>query len=652
MTRRTRTMLRARSVMAAMGAAAMAVVAIAVAGGSGVHAQQPPPQEAEVVADVDRTELAVGERLTLTVTVTGGPLNPRQPELQAIGGLRRAGPPSTQFFRRTINGSAITSEASFQYPFVATREGTVTIPPIEVVIGGRVYSTEEIQVRVYRGLGTGGGTPGPGDSPSQGEVQGNERTPAMFVTASVDDERPYLGEQITYTFRFYRRSALRSFGQYGRPQYQPPDFSGFWNIRETDQTEYTDTIGFDRYTVAELQTVLFPSVVGTTTIEPAGLSVPIDFFAAPNHLETDPIRVEVRPLPTDAPAGFTGAVGRFDITSQVDDSVEGKVNEPVQLTVSISGEGNIETLPDPAWPEFENWRMFESPASDRSGVIDGRLVGERDYEVILVPQRAGELEIPRITYPFFDTETGEYTTAVTDPISMTIAEADGVPALASGADGAAGVERAGSDVRHIKAAPSSLGQSGGGFVGGAVYWAAWGVPLLALVLAVAWSRRRTRYDEAADRRRNALPEARAAIALAQQSEAAAPVLPASSTENPVLPASSTENPVLPASSTEESASMDLPAHSTDDPAAAMADILLTYLSARLGAPMGGLTHEALAQRLLEAGVDSDLAGRVEDVLSIGEVAKYGRTSSDSAEFGEYYEMVGRLLDELDGAISE
>lgn len=618
-------MLRARSVMAAMGVAAAAVVAIAVAGGPGAHAQQPPPQETEVVADVDRTELAVGERLILTVTVTGGPLNPRQPELRGFAGLRRAGPPSTRLLTRTVNG-AITSEASFRYPFVATREGTVTIPPIEVVIGGRTYRTEEIQVRVYRGLGTGDGTPGPVDSPSQSDVaQGSERNPAMFVTASVDDERPYLGEQITYTFRFYRRSALPSFGQYGRPQYQPPDFSGFWNIRETDQREYTDTIGIDRYRVVELQTVLFPSVVGATTIEPAGLSVPIDFFQPPNHLETEPIRMEVRPLPTDAPAGFTGAVGRFDITSQVDDSAAGKVNEPVQLRVSISGEGNIETLPDPAWPEFEDWRVFESPASDRSGVIDGRLMGERDYEVILVPQRAGELEIPRIAYPFFDTETGEYTTAVTDPISMTIAEADGAPALASEADGAAGVERAGADVRHIKAAPSSLGQSGGGFVGSAVYWAAWGVPLLALTVAVAWSRRRTRYDEAAERRRNALPEARAAIALAQKSGAAAPAPLAPSTEDP---------------------------SSMDDPAATMSDILLTYLAARLGAPMGGLTHEALAQRLLDAGVDPDLAGRVEDVLSIGEVAKYGRTSSDSAELAGYYEMVGRLLDELDGAILE
>ena len=615
--------------MAAMGAAA--VVAVVVAVGSGAHAQQPPTQEPEVVADVDRTELAVGERLVLTVTVTGGPLNPRQPELRGFGGLRRAGLPSIRRFSRRVNG-AISSEVTFRYPFVATREGTVTIPPIEIVIGGRIYRTEEIQVRVYRGLETGDGTPGPGDSPSQSEAQGDERNPALFVTASVDDERPYLGEQITYTFRFYRRSALPQFGQYGRPQYQPPDFSGFWNIQETEQTEYTDTIGFDRYTVVELQTVLFPSVVGTIDIEPAELSVPIDFFAPPNYLETESIRMEVRPLPTDAPAGFTGAVGRFDITSQVDDSGEGKVNEPVELTVSISGEGNIETLPDPAWPEFEDWRMFESPASDRSRVIDGRLVGARDYEVILVPQRAGELEIPRIMYPFFNTETGEYATAVTDPISMTIAAAEGAPALVDGADGAAGVERAGSDVRHIKAAPSSLGRSGGGFVGGAVYWATWGVPLLALALAVAWSRRRTRYDEAAERRRNALPDARAAIALAEKSEAASMALPAPSAEDP--------------------ASMALPAHSVEDPAAVMADILLTYLSARLGAPMGGLTHEALAQRLLEAGVDPELAGRVEDALSIGEVAKYGRTSSDSAEFGGYYEMVGRLLDELDGAISE
>lgn len=605
--RRARCVLAAGSVRVAWAlCAAAAVAVVAVAGGSGAHAQQPTAQEPEVVAEVDRSEVAVGERLNLTVTVTGGPLNPRLPELPDVDGLRLAGQPS-MFRQSTLTNGSLTTLVSFRYPFVATREGTITIPPIEVVIGGRTYRTEDIQVRVYRGLGTeGAAPPSTGDSAPQSGAQEDQRYPAMFVRASVDDDRPYLGEQVTYTFQFYRRSVLSSFGQYGRPQYQPPDFSGFWNNQEIDETEYTKAFGFDRYTVVELQTVLFPSVVGTITIESAELSVPIDFYAPPNYLETEPILMQVRPLPTDAPAGFTGAVGRFDMTSEVD-STEGKVNEPVQLTVSISGEGNIEFLPDPAWPEFVDWRVFESPATDRSRVIDGRLVGARDYEVILVPQRAGELEIPRITYPFFNTETGEYTAAATDPIPMTIADPDGVTVPAS--DGAGGVERAGSDVRHIKAAPSSLPrQSGSGFVGSTAYWAVWGAPLLALALAAAWSRRKAMYDEAASRRRNALPEAHAAIALA--------------------------------------------APATEDPAAVMADILLTYLSTRLGAPMGGLTHEALAQRLLEAGVSPDLAGRVEDVLSTGEVAKYGRASSDSAEFTGYYEMVGRLLDELDGAISE
>ena len=124
----------------------------------------------------------------------------------------------------------------------------------------------------------------------------------MFVTAYVDDDTPYLGQQITYTFKFYRRSALfPSFGRYGQPRFSPPGFSGFWKIQEPDQDEYTEIIGSNRYQVVELTTVLFPTVVGTLVIEPAGLTVPIDFFEAPNYLEAESIVVEVlAPTPGSA----------------------------------------------------------------------------------------------------------------------------------------------------------------------------------------------------------------------------------------------------------------------------------------------------------------------------------------------------------------
>ena len=353
--------------------------------------------------------------------------------------------------------------------------------------------------------------------------------------------------------------------------------------------------------------MLFPTVVGTLVIEPAGLTVPIDFFESPNFLETDPIVIEVQPLPPTAPAGFTGAVGSFDISAEVDNT-NGKLNEPVQLTVRVEGEGNVETLPDPAWPDFENWRVFESPSESSSSVVDGQLVGTRTYESVLVPEKAGVLTVPEIGYTFYDPSVEEYVEAVTEPIVMSIAEADGMSPLLPSPGGGTAVERAGSDVRHIKPVPSTLQQSGNGLIGGFVYWAAWGVPLLALVGAVAWRRRQTasERDLAAARKRNALPEARNALARAGQSGA--------------------------------------------DPRVAVADILSEYLSARLDMPVTGLTHEAVDRWLQGLGVPLELALQVEGILGAAEMAKYAPEVGDALAAEEHFERAARLLNEIEEAI--
>ncbi len=562
-----------------------------------VHAQQ---QDVEVTAEVDRTELAVGEELNITVKITG-PLNPRQPQIGQYDGLRLLDGPWRVVERSNWYGS-VRSQVLFTYRFVATEVGKVMIEPISVTISGQTYRTEPVEVEVFQGLGI--PTPVPGQTESEA-VPSADGT--MFVTATVDDDTPYLGQQITYTFKFYRRSALSSFGRFGQPRFTPPGFSGFWDGQETDQDEYTERIGPNRYRVVELKTVLFPTVVGTLVIEPAGLTVPIDFFEAPNYLESDPIVVEVLALPPGAPTGFTGAVGKFNISADVDNTT-GKVNEPVQLTVRVMGEGNIESLPDPAWPDFEDWRVFESPSNSSSSVVDGRLVGTRTYDSVLVPEKAGVLTVPEIGYSFYDPSVEEYVEAVTDPIVMTIAEGDGTSPFPPLPGGGTAVERAGSDVRHIKPVPSSLQESGSGLIGSAVYWAVWGVPLLAIAGAVAWRRRQTasESDLAAARRRNALPEARSALAGAGESGA--------------------------------------------DPRVAVADILLEYLAARLDVSVTGLTHEALDQSLQGLGVPLDLALQVEGVLGAAEMAKYAPEIGDSLEAAEHFERAAKLLNDLDEAI--
>ena len=65
----------------------MALLAAAV---PAVHAQQ---QDIDVTAEVDKTELAVGEEFTLWVRIDGA-LNPRQPVIPNYDGIRRMGPPA------------------------------------------------------------------------------------------------------------------------------------------------------------------------------------------------------------------------------------------------------------------------------------------------------------------------------------------------------------------------------------------------------------------------------------------------------------------------------------------------------------------------------------------------------------------------------
>ena len=127
----------------------------------------------------------------------------------------------------------------------------------------------------------------------------------LFVRASVDNDRPYLGQQITYIFKLYQKSDVTL--PSGEVRYESPDFAGFWNSQSVEQDEYTETIDSNEYRVIELRTVLFPTVQGTVAIEGRCLDslqmVPLEGRANWRPLR---VTVQVRPLPS----GSTGWIHR------------------------------------------------------------------------------------------------------------------------------------------------------------------------------------------------------------------------------------------------------------------------------------------------------------------------------------------------------
>ena len=424
------------------------------------------------------------------------------------------------------------------------------------------------------------------------------------VTASVDSDSPYLGQQITYTLKVYQGEGLPDLS--GQVSYEPPAFAGFWNSQTTEQREYSETIDSVEYSVNELRTVIFPSIVGGITIAPASLAASGSSNVEPAVLESAPLTVEVRPLPSGAPPEFTGAVGTFEISAEVD-ATTGAVNQPVRFTVTVSGNGNIEALPEPSWPEFAGWRVVESPVSFNSRVVAGQVTGSRTYELTLVPEVAGELTIPAIPYPYFEPVSEQFVPVATVPIVLSIAETNDstdIPPVSI----VSATQEEGPVIRPIKPVPPSLHRAGTELTSSSVYWAAWAIPALAVVGALAWRRRRASLDatRAEALRQSAFPDAKAALAHS--------------------------------------------AASGDDPRVAAASALLSYLSARLAEPVGGLTREALLRRLREAGVLPQLAQKVEGILSAGDAAGYTPMAASATGGQDYASDAVRLLEELEEVI--
>jgi hypothetical protein len=142
-------------------------------------------------------------------------------------------------------------------------------------------------------------------------------------------------------------------------------------------------------------------------------------MAAQRSLETQPITLNVVPLPEPAPADFTGAVGQFAI-SAFEQSQTATQGEPVQVEVFVSGSSNIDTLPEPTVPILPEWRVQLGEVESDSRLRDSQLSGTKVFRYSLIPETFGRLTIPPFRYSYFDPDAAMYRAIETQPIELLV----------------------------------------------------------------------------------------------------------------------------------------------------------------------------------------------------------------------------------------
>jgi hypothetical protein len=595
-----------------------------------VYAQSP-----EVVqAEVDRNEITTDDLITLSVTINTGYGSASEPRIPKLDDFDVVGT-STSTSMSIING-AVTSEKIFHYTLRPRAAGELIIAPISVNLNGQAYTTAPINVIVSQGTGQ-MQTPSQSGAPGTPPVPGFPSLPSIpgfpslsnllqnfgfdipmdvqeaiepldpaiippelnehdyLVVAEIDNTSPYLGQQVTYTFRYYRPAASA-----GSSSYMPPEFSGFWVHPDLEESTFGGQIDGRNIRMTEIVTTLTPTVLGDIDIAPAQISNEGDIFTRSFTIQTQPKTITVQPLPQGAPASFSGAVGNFSISAETDFQ-ETMVNDAISLNISITGEGNLDTFADPHWEIGPQWRAFDSQSDTTIESQTGVISGTRTITQVLVPTMWGEFTIPPIQFSYFDPQSETYQTIETDPINVFVEE------VAQAADPITMDEQSHqstslNQLHPIKNTPET-GRVPSLLTEKIGYWLLWLVPLALIVTQYSWQRRKKNVLEnpAAHRGNKAAKKAYQAL-------------------NRLDPQGADYFNVA-------------------------GRILVTFISDKFNRSVSGLTQAELSGLLLTHGVSEELVDNVRTCITISDMGQYAPIQQVNSN--ELHQEIKSLISDLD-----
>lgn len=435
---------------------AVAVVAVLLAGLARAAAAQ-----VDARAELSRDTVALNESVEYRVTISGGGVREvDEPRVTLPIGLTLFG--RSRSSEVSIIGGSPSRATTFTFTYRPFQTGRTAIGPATVRVGSDLLRVPALPL-VIVAAGERGGGPGaavsgvpfppqagppaaPGAAPADSttaadlaDVPPGADLPPVFVTNRLDRAEAYVGEQVLLTFSFYQSPRAMVLDQ---PNYASAKTPGFWSQdlnREPDIAR--ELVGGEPYTIQRFHYALFPLTAGEKTIAPATLTLtlrnPVSFLDR-GHTRTlsgDSLRLLVKPLPTEArPANFTGAVGRFELGARVEPE-RGEVDAPATLTVTVTGEGNLATLPPPRITPPAGLRVFDPEVKIRTVTRGTTLHGEKEFRYLVVPHRTGRVELGRVALPYFDPDAGEYRTAVANMGALTVrppVERDGVPGAGRG----------------------------------------------------------------------------------------------------------------------------------------------------------------------------------------------------------------------------
>ncbi len=478
-------------------AAVFLVVWMALASG-GVFAQGGGPT---VTAKLQDPEVEVGEATEYQIIVDGGQAD-RPPPVPIQAGLtfQYLGI-SQSFYLDNSTGFRAHRSLVYRYAVRAMRAGRYVIPGQEVMVRGTALHTAAVTL-------TAGDNGAPGSTPPDR---------ALSSELIIPKKSAYLGESIPVEIRSYFGTSVS-----GHPDPDPVlTGEGFSVQKFTPAAIRSQVVEGIHYNTASYKSAIAGLKIGTLTVGPAETAPVVQMPVSPSRgrtndpydpfanlfggrnlmqqeqqikVRTDPVTLEIRPLPAGKPADFSGGIGQFKLDVETEPR-RAQAGDPVTVRLILSGQGNFERISAPALADERGLKTYP-PTSKFKADDEVGLSGVKTFEQVVIADSA-RASLPSYRFNYLDPGTDKYVSLDTPPVAVRIEGSAATPAPVAAviqqatpvpnATPTPAPPRAAEDILYIRSDPGVV-QGRAAFL--PVYqrrsfWLAQGVPLAGLLAALA-----------------------------------------------------------------------------------------------------------------------------------------------------------------------
>ena len=374
-------------------------------------------QEIMLNVNVSDTTLNLNETLQYEIQLKGLDTNTKPiltpPKLEKFFSVISSNE-STYF--SIINGKTSYTK-SYIYTLKPYQTGKIMIPSAKMTYKGKSYTSQKTEITVTaQQNNTSTSSSNSKTSNLSESVTKAAQSYNIFAQAIANKDQAYVGEQITYQVKFFRRIRI-----YSDINYTNPSLDNFWteDLTLDNQDKTTNIQGKTFYERDIIHKALFGLSAGNHIIDGPLISFILNPFGGTQTLQVNPLKLTILDLPSEnKPVNFSGLVGNFTINMENTQNTI-KNNTPLTLYITIKGQGNIKNISELNFKKNPKLKIYKS--SIKNDIMsESTISGSRTFEYIVVPQETGSITLPAFSLNYFSPEKKAYQTIQTPEQVLTV----------------------------------------------------------------------------------------------------------------------------------------------------------------------------------------------------------------------------------------